>query len=88
MSAIADGAMWVGIWLAAGFVLGVIATMAMLANRVDARAKNLSKAAHEISRINPRGRDMSPEEFADAAARQGYHVIRPVSSTPQGDLGD
>lgn len=79
MDAFATEMMWVGIWLVSGFVFGVIATMGMLLNRVDARARSLSQTAHEAAKISRRDRETTPAD---------YPVIRPVSATPSDGLGD
>jgi hypothetical protein len=88
MSGIGVDMTWAGIWLALGIMIGAFVVWSAMSKKIDSYAKSLSMAAHEVAKINPRGVEMTPAEFATAAREAGYHVISPVSATTQDDLGD
>jgi HAMP domain-containing protein len=89
MSGIGTDMTWAAIWLALGIMIGAFVVWSAMSKRIDAHAKNLSMAAHEVAKINPRGVDMTPAQFATAAREAGYYVIKPQSAiTQDDDLGD
>lgn len=77
MDAVVAEAIWTATWLAVGICIGAVGMWSVLANRVDARARNLSETAHKVATINPRA-TMTPE----AAYTAAMNAAQPVSDDP------
>ncbi len=81
MDAFINTLITIGVSLGVGALLGAAAVWSVLARKVDARARDLSKAAFEGYRpVEP----MTADELHAAAASAGY-TVRPIRQVPGRD---